>query len=237
MPESFEKPYCETCEARMNSVFKSLENGSLETMEQTKACTIYKKGQVIFGQGETPMGLYCIHKGKVKVYKTGDEGRDQIVRFAKEGDLVGYRSLVGLERYNLSAATLEDSIICCIPKDVFYDMLRRDGGFSMEVIRLLSGELRRAEDKIVNLAQKPVRERLAETLLLLQEVYGNENGESSALSVKLSRDELAAVVGTATETLVRTIADLKRENLIVTDKKKIRIVDRPGLVRVSNLQD
>ena len=107
----------------------------------------------------------------------------------------------------------------------------------MEMIQLLSGKLRQSEDQLVHLAQKPVRERLAETLLVLKRVYGTENGDTSPLNVTLSRDELAAVVGTATETLVRTLADLKREELIATDKKKIRILDESGLIRVGNLPE
>lgn len=237
MSGTFDKPYCTHCEARFVSVLKNVEPPDLEELSAMKACNFYKKGQVIFEEGGTPSGLFCIHQGKVKVYKTGDEGRDHIVRFAKAGDLIGYRSLVSGEKYNLSAAALEDSVVCCIPQQVFLERLREGGHFAMDMIQLLSGQLRRAEDQVVHLAQKPVRERLAETLLILKEVYGTENGDDGPLNVKLSRDELAAVVGTATETLVRTIADLKSEKLIATDKKKIRILDVPGLVRVGNLHD
>jgi CRP/FNR family transcriptional regulator len=237
MTDIFEKPYCDHCEARLRSVFKTAEQPTLEEVAAAKACGFFKKGQVIFQYGDTPAGLFCIHQGKVKVYKTGEEGRDQIVRFAKEGDVIGYRSLLSGESYHLSAAALEDSVICRIPRETFFGRLREDGNFTMEMIQLLSGQLRKAEDQLVHLAQKPVRERLAETLLILKEVYGTEDGDNSALNIKLSRDELAAVVGTATETLVRTIADLKRENLIATEKKKIRILDVDGLVRVGNLHD
>ena len=237
MTEPFERPFCNTCASRMTSVLKAVEEPTLEEIAQVKTCNFFKKGEVIFHEGQKPAGLFCLHQGKVKLYKTGDEGRDQIVRFAKPGDVIGYRSLLSGEPYNLSAATLEDSVVCCIPTDTFFGNLRRDGAFTMEMIYLLSGQLRKAEDQIVHLAQKPVRERLAETLLILREVYGTEDGEGSALSIKLSRDELAAVVGTATETLVRTIGDLKRENLIATDKKKIHILDVAGLIKVGNLSD
>ena len=237
MGEPFDKPYCSHCEARLKSVFKDVEQPSLSEMAFAKACNFYKKGDIVFEEGAPSEGIYCIHRGKVKVYKHGGEGRDQIVRFAKAGDVVGYRSLVSGEPYAESAAALEESIICCVPRDLFFDMLEKDGRLSMEVIRLLSGQLREAEEKILHLAQKPVRERLAETLLVLKEVYGTENGDNSPLNVTLSREELASVVGTAMETLVRTIADLKRENLIATDKKKIRILDVQGLIEAGNLVD
>jgi len=238
MNHTFEQPFCEACKTRLESALSGLENNSVGEFSQAKVCNIYKKGQIIFEEGTRPAGIYCLHGGKVKVYKTGDEGRQQIVRFAKPGDIVGYRSMVSGEPYAASAAAIEDSVVCCIPTETFVDVMKKDASFSWQVMQLLSGDLRRAELQIMNLAQKPVRERLAETLLVLKEVYGTENGSpDSAINVKLSREELASVVGTATETLVRTLADLKRENLIATEKKKIRILDVPGLIEAGNLHD
>jgi CRP/FNR family transcriptional regulator len=236
MPE-LPKPYCEQCESRLQSLIGTLDGYQLHHVDSTKGCGSYKKGQVLFLEGHQPTGLFCLHKGKVKVYKTGDEGRDQIVRFARAGDVLGYRSLISGEPYSVSAAALEDSLVCLIPEKTFFDILNADGHFTMRIIQLLSGELKKAEERIVHLAQKPVRERLAEALLILREIYGTENGDSSPINVALSREDLANLVGTATETLVRTLAGLKRENLIATDKKKIRILDLQGLVRAGNLQD
>jgi CRP-like cAMP-binding protein len=237
MKTPFESPLCAACATRAKSVFKNVEGEALDNMSTSKTCNVFAKGDTVFRVGERPGGLYCIHHGKIKVFKTGDEGRDHIVRFAKSGDVIGYRALISGEAYSSSAAALEESVVCRIPVETFYDLLRADGGFSLEMIHLLSRDLRRAESRLLNLAQKPVRERLAEALLILKEVYGTENGDSSAIGVTLSRDELASVVGTATETLVRTISDFKRENLIATDKKKIRILDVQGLIRAGNLQD
>ncbi|UCG53465.1 MAG: Crp/Fnr family transcriptional regulator [Candidatus Latescibacterota bacterium] len=237
MIQHFQKPYCTDCEHRINSILRDLDDYALDTLDSTKACYVYKKGQVIFTEGIPPTGLFCIHKGKVKVYKTGDEGREKIMRLAGDGDVIGYRSLISGEPATVSAAALEESVICCIPQETFFKLLRANGSFSMRIIKLLSGELDRAEEEIVHLAQKPVRERLAEALLLLKETYGTEDGDSSALNVRLSREELASMVGTAIETLVRTIAEFKRERLITTEKKKIRILDLPGLIRVGNVHD
>ena len=237
MNQTFEQPYCEACKIRLESALSGMETQNIDEVSQAKVCNLFKKGQIIFEEGGKPNGIYCLHGGKVKVYKTGDEGRQQIVRFAKPGDIIGYRSMVSGEPYAASAAAIEDSVVCCIPLDTFTNMMEKDTSFSWQVMQLLSGDLRRAESQIMNLAQKPVRERLAETLLVLREVYGTENGNESAINVKLSREELASVVGTATETLVRTLADLKREKLIATEKKKIRILDVAGLIEAGNLQD
>lgn len=237
MAQEFTQPYCTQCAARVRSVVDSLDDAHLAEVSATKGCSFFKKGDPIFTEGDTPTGLFCMHSGKVKVYKTGEDGKQQIIRFARDGDVLGYRSLMVGENYRASAAALEDCVICCIPHSTFFQMLKADRKFSFRITQLLSGELGKAEEQILHLAQKPVRERLAETLLILKEIYGTEDGEHSALNIKLSREELASFVGAATETLVRTLTDFKKENLIATDKKKIRILDVEGLVHVGDLTD
>jgi len=231
------KPYCVKCEFRIRSILSDLDAYALETLDATKAYYVYKKGQVILSEGIPPTGLFCIHKGKVKVYKTGDDGREKIMRLAKNGDVIGYRSLLTGGPSTVSAAALEESTVCCIPQETFFKLLRADGEFSMRIIDLLTGELGRAEEEIVHLAQRPVRERLAEALIVLKETYGTEEGDNSVLSVQLTREELAGMVGTAVETLVRTIAEFKKEHLITTEKKKIRLLDLPALLRIGNIRD
>lgn len=237
MTKQFQKPYCTKCENRINSILRDLAGPDLESLDSTKACYVYKKGQTIFSEGIPPTGLFCIHSGKVKVFKTGSQGREKILRFAKSGDVIGYRALICGEPATVSAAALEESVICCIPQEVFFNLMRADGGFSMRIIRLLTDELTRAEQEIIHLAQKPVRERLAEALVVLKQTYGTEEEDDSVLNVRLTREELASMVGTAIETLVRTIGEFKKERLIATEKKKIRILDLPGLIRIGNIQD
>lgn len=237
MTHPLRKTYCSTCSHRVRSILRDVDDFGLQNLDATKACYVYKKGQVIFSEGIPPAGLFCIHEGKVKIFKTGDEGREKIVRLAKNGDVIGYRALITGEPSSVSAAALEESIVCCIPHETFFKLLRANGSLSMHIIELLSAELGSAEEQIVHIAQKPVKERLAETLLLLKETYGTEDGDNSALGVRLSREELAAIVGTAIETLVRTIAEFKRERLISTEKKKIRILDPDRLAKIGNIQD
>jgi CRP/FNR family transcriptional regulator len=231
------KPICATCQHRVRSILRDVDEYALQHLDSTKACYTYKKGQVILSEGIPPPGLYCLHTGKVKIYKTGDEGREKIVRLARNGDVIGYRALLLGVPSPVSAAALEESLVCCIPQDTFFKILRANGSLSMRIIELLSAELGNAEEQIVHIAQRPVRERLAEALLLLKETYGTEDGDSSALSVRLSREELAGIVGTAIETLVRTLADFKKERLISTEKRKIRILDLSRLAKVGNIQD
>jgi CRP-like cAMP-binding protein len=231
------KPYCASCQHRIHSMLRDVDEVGIEHLDSTKACYVYKKGQVIFSEGIPPTGLYCLHTGKVKIYKTGDEGREKIVRLAKNGDVLGYRALLMGGPSSVSAAAIEESLVCCIPQETFFRLVRANGNLTMRIIESLSAELGSAEEQILHIAQRPVRERLAEALLLLKETYGTEDGDASALDVRLSRDELAGIVGTAIETLVRTLAEFKKEELIATEKKKIRILDPSRLAKIGNVND
>ena len=234
--KTFEHVDCSRCEKRQSSIFCCTHGEHLEEISDSKTCSVYKKGQVVFHEGGHPFGVYCVNKGKIKLSIVGDEGKEQIVRLVKEGDVLGYRSMLVNERYNASATVLEDSQICFIPREVFMKVLKSDSALSFEVMKLLSNQLREAEVKLTHLAQKPVRERLAETLIFLKETYGFEP-DSTQLAVQLTREEIANLVGTATETAIRLLSELNKESIIELSGKKIAIKNMPELLRVANLND
>ena len=142
--------------------------------------------------------------------------------------------MLSTQRYTASAVALEDSSVCFIPKDIFFGVLKKDPDLSFSLLSLLSNELHNAESKIVQLAQKPVRERLAEALLFLRETYGLED-DGRTLGVQLSREEIANIVGTATESTIRLLSDFKREGLLELSGKKIRFLDKEKLIKVANI--
>lgn len=227
---------CANCASIGDSMFSNLEKKDLACLDSHKTCNTYKKGQVVFHEGNRPLGLYCLKEGKVKIFKTGVDGREQIVRLAKPGDLIGYRAFLGEEYYSASAASLEDAVICFIDKNDFHSILSSNAKLSWNLIQALSVELREAEDLLRDMAQKSVRERLAEILLLIKQKYGTDPNDPNVLSAKLSRDELASFVGTATETLIRLLSDLKAEKVVETEGKKIRILNHKALVEIANLE-
>lgn len=208
----------------------------LEEIDLSKTANRYKRKQVIFHEGYKPLGVYCINSGKVKVYKLGNTGKDQIVRLAKPGDILGYRAFVSGEYYTASATALEDSVICFIPRKNFFRILQSNSKMSMKMAKLLSANLKTAEDKITQLAQKTVRERLAETLLILNESFGVKSDQNT-LNVLLTREEISNIVGTATESIIRILADLKSEGIIDFDGKQIIILNRQGLIKIANTYD
>ncbi|MEX2409789.1 MAG: Crp/Fnr family transcriptional regulator [Candidatus Paceibacterota bacterium] len=224
---------CEKCNEDNHSVFGELEGANLKVINSNKICNVYKKGQTIFHEGNRPMGLYFIKKGKIILSKTGIKGREQIIRFAKEGDIIGYRALISGDNYAASAITLEDSSICFIPQDYFLLLLDQNKMLSLKIMRQLAKDLEIAELQLTDMAQKPVRERTAKVLLLLEAYYGYKD-DGKTLNVTLKREEIANIVGTVTETLIRYLSEFKNENIVDLDGKEIRIFDRSKLLKIAN---
>ncbi|MDN5203925.1 Crp/Fnr family transcriptional regulator [Fulvivirgaceae bacterium BMA10] len=203
-------------------------------IKQNFESIFHKKGQVIFSEGNIPKGLFYVESGKIKIYKYGSDGKEQIIRIAKKGDFLGYKNLLTGNCYNASATVIEDAILTYIPKTDFQNLFKNDADFADMLTQLLCYDLTDMEEKVVSIAYKPVRGRLAETLLELIEVY-KENEESSDNAIVLSRDDLAKLIGTAKETLIRLLTEFKTEKLIRSDGKAIWVLDPVRLMKIDNL--
>lgn len=226
---------CQYCGTRENSLFSDLTDKDLANMSQGKTCIKYKKGQTLFYEGTRPMGLFCINTGKVKVFKMSSEGKEQILDLAKPGDFLGYRALISEEFYNASATVIEEAAICYIPRNNFLEILHSNTAFFHRLMKAVCHELGVMEQKLVTIAQKSVRERLATTLLMLKETYGMEGGESVLIDIALSREDLANIIGTATETVIRLLSEFKNDQLISLEGKKIKVLDPHGLMKEADL--
>ena len=227
---------CIQCNSRMRSIFNEVGSIDMEVMDSAKTCQQFKKGQTIFEEGTYPHGLYCISNGKIKVTQTGSDGREHIVHLSKDGDVMGYRAVLSGDKYSCSAVALENSSVCFIPTKVFVSMVEKDPKLAFKIIHLLSNELKVAEKGITDIAQKSVKERLAQGLLLLKESYGFET-DNATLNVAMTREDIANIVGTARETVIRLLFELDREGVIHLDGKKIKIVDQSKLLRLANIFD
>lgn len=181
---------CVNCNARVHSIFKGFNLAEAENLNELKACTSYKKGQYIFSENGYPQGLYSINHGKVKLITQGLTGKEQILRLLKDGNVAGYRSLLSNEKYHCSAIALEDCSVCFIPKEKFFDMLKENSKLSFEMMKLLADNLKQAEEQITSLAQKSVRERMAEALLFFKATYGL-NEKDNSINYNFSREEVA----------------------------------------------
>jgi len=167
------------------------------------------------------------------MYKTGFDGKEQIIRFALPGDITGYRSVISNEPACTTAEVLEDSVVCQIPADILFTLVRTNGNFAIELMKLTCKELGEANSYMTDIAQKTVRERLAEILIHLDDEFGTD--DQQVLKISLTREELSNIVGTATESIIRLLSEFKNENIIELKGRKIKILDMPGLKRKANI--
>lgn len=222
---------CEQCIVKQFSSLKALNKEELLKMAECKTSYTIKKGDSIFEEGDTLKGIFCIKDGVCKLSKLSSNGKDQIVKLVKSGELLGQRSMISDETANLSAVALEDMEVCFIPKAEILGFFNHNNEFSMNVMKTICGDLKEADDHMVSMAQKNVKERLAETLVYLQDTFGkNEDG---SLRIQLSRDELAGIIGTATESCIRLLSDFNKLGFIELVGKKIIIKDILKLKKMS----
>lgn len=217
---------CENCLSRENSLFGSFCGEKVDNLDSQKSCSYFKKNQPLFIEGSSPRGVYCINDGKVKIFARGEEGKEQIIHLAAAGEVVGFRAMFSGEPYKVSAITLEESNICFIGKSDFLNLVDSNATLRNGIMKELSKELADRATFITNMAQKSVRERLAFSLVMLQDIYKEE-------MINLSREDMANFVGTATETLIRLLKDFKEEKFIATHARRVEILDREGLLRVA----
>ncbi|NME67276.1 Crp/Fnr family transcriptional regulator [Flammeovirga aprica] len=224
------QPSCACKVKSSQSMFSCLTAEQHEKL-QSHTCHFFKKGQPIFQEDSMPTGVYCISEGLVKVTKLGSNGKEQILRIAKPGDFVGYKSLIKGSRYRASAIAIEDSSICLIPKAIFMELLHENVEFYQQIVHLLCDVIDNAETKITDIAYKPVRGRIAEALLVLDKAFVDKE------HITLTREDLAGLVGTVKETAIRIISEFKHEKLIEINKRSIKIINPDGLVKISHLYD
>ncbi|MEC3908317.1 Crp/Fnr family transcriptional regulator [Tamlana sp. 2201CG12-4] len=221
---------CEQCIIKQFNSLKALTKEELVRISGCKTSKKIKKGEVIFEEGEVLNGVYCVRDGICKLSKLSENGKDQIVKMVVKGQLLGQRSLISEESSNLQATALNDMEVCFIPKSEIFADLHNNPKFSFEVLQDMAHDLRDSDDIIVNMAQKSVRQRLAETLVYIHKNFGtNPDG---TLSVLLSREDYANIVGTATESAIRVLSQFKKEGFISTVGKYIKIEDLASLKRV-----
>lgn len=228
---------CKNCIVRSSTCFSDLMPDDMDELANKKISTVYKKGQTIFYEGMMPTGIYCLYKGKIKISRRGIDGKEQIVRFVLEGGLLGIRSLMGGRKYSASATTIEESVVCYIDSKTFFKLTTKYPHISQCVMSLICALLEEAEAKMTSLAQKPVRERLAEGLLILDDLFNGVGGckvEEGKNVISLPREDLANLVGTATETVIRLLSEFKDEKFIEIEGRKITILDKDGLKKTAH---
>jgi len=225
-----EESRCENCIIRQLNSLKALKKEELKAISDSKETRTIKKGEPLFKEGEKLNGVFCVRNGVSKLSKISDNGKDQIVKIASKGEVMGQRSVIAEEATNLSAVALNDMEVCFIPKTNITARIEDNPAFTQAILKYMAQELKLADDVIVNMAQKTVNQRLAEVLLYLDKTFGQD--DEGYLALILSRSDIADVVGTATELCIRTLAKFKKEQLLETKGKRIKLLDKKGLTQI-----
>lgn len=221
------KTRCENCIVRQFNSLRAMTKEELKRVSDSKLTKTIKKGEALFEEGDKLNGVYCVREGVSKLSKLSANGKDQIVKLATKGEVMGQRSVIVEESANLSAVAVNDMEVCFIPKEAIVNTLHANPDFTYEVLRHMAHHLKEADDVIVNMSQKTVKQRIAEAFLYLKNNYGEDN--DGYLLLTLSREDIANVVGTATESCIRIISEFKKKGLLKSSGKKLGIVNEKGL--------
>lgn len=222
---------CEQCIVRQFNSLKHLSREELVRVSACKTSKFIKKGEPLFEEGDRINGIFCIKDGVCKVSKMSENGRNQIISLIKKGDLLGERSLISDEPSNLKAVALNDMEVCFVPKEEIIRDLEKNPDFTMSVLKDLAKTLKKSDNVIIDMAQKTVKQRLAETLIRLKDKF--DMNDDGIINLQLSREDFANIVGTATESAIRLLSEFKKKGLVEFKGKEIKILNAQELEKIA----
>jgi CRP-like cAMP-binding protein len=226
--------YIETCLEEPSSVFKGLTAKEKEMIDAHHTVEIFRKGEPIIREGEKARGLIYIVTGKVKVFKMGIGGREQIIKMVKSNGFIGYRSIFNETTHPVSAGAIEETAVCIIEKITIIKILKKNAEFAYKLLKIITDDLIFTVNRTMSLTQKHIRGRLAESLLVLRETYGTES-DGKTIRIALSREDIANLSNMTTSNAIRTLSSMATEEIIEMEGRKIRIKDLNELEKISAL--
>lgn len=235
MKKNSKKEIDTSIDLKVFTIFNGLSQEELDALNVWSETTIFARGDIIYEEGHRINGCYFVEKGVIKIFQTGIDGKEQIIRFAKKGDLIGFRSVVNNELACTTSKIIDDAQLLYIPAKQLLELFKSNAEFSMALMRMACKELGEANKYITDIAQKTVRERLAEVLLILMDSFDLD--EENYLKISLTREELANMVGTATESVIRLLSEFKTDKLIELHGRKIKLLNIPKLIKIGNMYD
>ena len=194
----------------------------------------YRKNEMIHHEGDAPMHVMMVVSGTVRLSKEGVGQRVQIIRLLKPHDIFGYRSAIVGDRHSSCAAALEPTILYRIHRDAFLEVIQSNNAFCFGVLTAMAKDLAISESRTVNLTQKHIRGRLAESILALRQTYGLDE-DGATIAMYMSREDLANMSNMTTSNAIRTLSQFAMEGLISIDGRKIQLLDEDELTRISRL--
>lgn len=219
---------------KSQSILSDLPPHDLNLLNLNRTERLYKKGETVFWERSYPAGIFYILEGKIKKYKVDSTGREQIIYVANKGELIGYHAVLSESRYPDSAAALEESMISFIPKDDFLYTLQQSEELNKRLLKTLSHEFEVLANNLSLFAQKSVRERLALRLIVLREKYKTDFQPGMPVEINMGREDLANLVGTARENVVRILAEFKEDKILETKGRVVIIYDVNKLIKIAD---
>lgn len=226
-------PICDICGHRAQGIFCNLVGSHLARLDREKTVHEYQRGQVIFYEGNPPLGIYCICSGRVKLYKMGREVKPQVIRLLGPGEIMGYRALLANEPCSTTAQAIETATICVISKQTLFDLVKELPELAFRLLAKLGHELGVAEEQMMHLTQESVRQRTARLLLFLLEGSRNKQERETQIKVPFLRREMAEMIGTTPESLARTLRNFAQRGLILLKSSQIYVNNLGALEKVA----
>jgi CRP/FNR family cyclic AMP-dependent transcriptional regulator len=208
------------------------ETALFQSITEGRVINRYKKKQLIYSEGNHPNRLYYVIKGKIKAYKANDFGKELVTELYRPGDFIGHVAILENSVYKRNAEAMEDSELAVIPREDFMELINNHPLALKRFVQLLASDITRNEERLISLAYNSLRRKVADALLALQAKYKESNEQE--FSIDISRESLASISGTATESLIRTLSDFKQEKLIAIRDGKIFITNASKLERMYN---
>jgi len=216
---------CQLCKIRSSVVFNSIEEKEMEKLNGRKTTHEYRRGQVIFYEGNPSLAIYCLHSGMVKLFKTGKSGEEFVIRLLGPGEIIGFRALLANEPFAATAQAVNDTQICIISKEDFLDVLGLSAELSFNILAKLAVDLRISEEQCLSRAQETVKQRTARMLLQFLETSSEYSDNNSKIYLPLLRSEMAQVVGTTPETFSRTLRGLAQKGILKLTRSDISVTN------------
>jgi CRP-like cAMP-binding protein len=226
-------PHCTVCGPEARGMFCVLAGSHLARLDREKSVHTYERGESIFYAGNPPLAVYCVYEGRVKLYKTGRRGEEQVIRLLGPGEMTGYRALLADEPYAATAEAIERTVICTISRSTLISLVRESPDLALHLLAKMAGELRRSEELMVSRTEDPVRVRTAQLLLWLCGHIHDPSAAPVQIKVPLRRTEMAQMIGTTPETLSRTLHQFAERGLLELSRVDIVVVDSAGLRRIA----
>lgn len=225
--ERIKKSFDGTPTGLNNFISEARGQQELNKLSENRELQRFRKKDLIYEEGQYAKRLYFIASGKVKTFKTNDVGKEYIIKIHKAGEFLGYQALIREDKYHESASALEETEVNLVPKEDFFALLYNNRDFSARFIKMLADNMEDQEEQLLSLAYNSIRKRVAESLLVLQERFAKEG-------ISILRDDLASMVGTAKESVIRTLTDFKNEGLIKIEGGTIAILNADKLAMMPN---